>query len=453
MGKYILFAATKRDGSCRSWHKGDWRATKYVLYSDGTCYRTMECVETPPDTEIFRMDAGKLERMKDLLENQFGRTEDRQACDATWWEMHYYAASGRHLHSFRGYVNGVGVLEEIQTLLEKRPDTSGMKLYCGGQAVTKEQVEKAISDYEEKVASPEFQKEPKEAAEFLASPPKVPPVDRRIEYYEFPNGDIVKSVQSDGVYRFDPVKRTWEIDRSLTAEFAWDRPYGETCENLRQKADIRYDLPPFPHESAFKPGNTVLIGAYPQKSLHDFSPISWIVLETTGTTALCIARDCLITSGYCDPKKAYGKPELLWWENSLAREVCNHHFFDNAFSETEKARIVPRALSDVQLGAKCVDPVFLLSEREVLQYFPDCSQRKAKPTPYAIQKGAFPGWGDANGYTCWWILPEENAYGCQDGSIYPKAVFYMGKIGFHGRNGYHTDFTIRPCIQIQYASK
>lgn len=272
-----------------------------------------------------------------------------------------------------------------------------------------------------------------------------------IEYYEFPNGDVVKSIKSDGVYRFNAVKRIWEIDHSLTAEFAWDRPYGEPCEHLRQKVDVSCDLPPFPCEKEFFAGNTVLFGAHPQKTLHDFSPIQWIVLETTDTTALCVSKDCLITSGYCDPQRAYGSPELLWWKNSLAREICNHRFFDNAFSKTEKARIIPRKVSSVQFGKDCVDPVFLLSEQEVQHYFPLNSQKRAIPTPYAIQKGARLGWtAETKNYTGWWILPEENAYGCQDGSIYPKAVFQTGEIQFHSRNIYHGDFTIRPCIQIYY---
>ena len=279
-------------------------------------------------------------------------------------------------------------------------------------------------------------------------------MNRTVAYYEFPNGEIVKRVEMDGVYRFHPIDKTWKIDYSLTAEFAWDRPYGEPCKNLRQQADVGCDLPPFPHESEFTPGNIVFIGAYPQKSAYDFSPIAWVVLETDGETALCISKECLITSAYCDPKKAYGNPALLWWENSLAREICNRHFFDTAFSEEEKARILPREMTQIQLGQKCTDPVFILSEREAIRYFPEHADRKATPTPYALQTGARTGWTDDTKDSCsWWLLPEENAYGCQDGSIYPKAVFPMGEIHFHSRNGYHIDFAIRPCIQIKYRNR
>ena len=271
-------------------------------------------------------------------------------------------------------------------------------------------------------------------------------MEQFIEYYEFPNGTIVKCVPSDHVYRYDPDRKTWDIDYALTAEFAWDKPYGAPCEHLRQKADIRDDLPPFPYAEAFFPGNTVFFGAYPQKSPYDFSPIPWIVLDITGSTALCISRDCLITSGYCNPP-APGKPELLWWEHSVARAVCNQHFLDTAFSDAEKAKLLPRTAATVQNGEKCTDPVFLLTQQEVLQYFPTDAQRKARPTSHARHHGARLGWTeDTKDCTSWWILPEEEAHG----QVYPKAVFQMGEIQFHSRNVYHRDFTIRPCIQIQF---
>lgn len=273
----------------------------------------------------------------------------------------------------------------------------------------------------------------------------------QIEYYELPNGDIVKHIRSDAAYRYNFNQKSWKIDHLLTAVYAWDKPFGKPCLNLRKKIDISCDLPPFPSEFDFYPGNMVLIGAYPQRSPYDYSPIEWIVLETDGTIATCISKDCLITSGYVEPQKAYGKWEMLYWENSLAREICNCLFFENAFSEAEKARIIPRKMTAVQLGKKCTDNVFLLSEQEVHRYFPQDFQKKAKPTQCAINNGARLGWTEETAdYTSWWILPEENAYGFQDGSIYPKAVFQMGEIQFHGRNIYHSDFTIRPCIQIQY---
>ena len=278
-------------------------------------------------------------------------------------------------------------------------------------------------------------------------------MEKQISYDEFLNGQVDKYVESNGVYQFNPMRRTWERDDALTAEFAWDRSYGEPYPQLRQKVDVSCDLPPFPHASEFQPGSTVLIGAYPQRSPHDFSPIAWIVLETRGSTALCISRGCLITSGYCDPRKVYGRPELLWWENSMAREICNHRFLDIAFSAEEKTRLIPREMRSVQLGRQCADSVFLLSEQVAYRYFPSSAHRQARPSPLARSEGAFMGWTeDTEVCTSWWLLPGENAYGIPDGSIYPKAILPTGDSQFHGRNIYHTDFTLRPCILIQFGN-
>ena len=85
---------------------------------------------------------------------------------------------------------------------------------------------------------------------------------------------MVKFVASDGVYQLPPLRRAWERDDALTAEFAWDKPFREPCQLLRQKVDVSCELPPFPHAGEFRPGSTVLIGAYPQRSPHDFSPIA-----------------------------------------------------------------------------------------------------------------------------------------------------------------------------------
>lgn len=79
----------------------------------------MECVEEPQKTMFYRMDADKFEKMKDLLEKQFDRAEARWGCDGIQWEIHHYAPGGRHLHSFRGFVDGISVLEEIRNLLVK----------------------------------------------------------------------------------------------------------------------------------------------------------------------------------------------------------------------------------------------------------------------------------------------------------------------------------------------
>lgn len=264
------------------------------------------------------------------------------------------------------------------------------------------------------------------------------------QYYELPNGQILKQTK-DGVFAYDPAQKTWKEDAHHTSVFAWDRPCGNPCAHLRQKVDLSDVLPPFPAAGAFYPGAIVQFGAYPQESANDFSPIRWLVLQTDGETALCIALECLITAGYCDHEKAQGNPEAIWWENSQARAILNGPFYQDAFSAEEKARILPRTLCVPRQGNPCADPVFLLSEQEVLRYFPEPSDRRARACATAWEKALK---SQDPAYVFWWILPQEDGYPT---GIYPKAVLPNGEINFHGRLVYHPDFSLRPCVQIRYA--
>ena len=158
--------------------------------------------------------------------------------------------------------------------------------------------------------------------------------------------------------------------------------------HLRKKADLSDDIPDFPNEKEFYPGNIVNFGAYPQESENDFSSIQWIVLSTDEETALCISKKALITCRYCDAEETLKNQEALFWENSLARQICNKYFYEDAFSEEEKKRIVPQTISSLKMGKICTDPVFLLSEEQVRQYFPSAESRKAIPTTFAKENGA-----------------------------------------------------------------
>lgn len=192
--------------------------------------------------------------------------------------------------------------------------------------------------------------------------------------------------------------------------------------------------------------DSIEFGAYQQNTDSAKTPIRWKVLNVFDKTALLISEDCLLMSGYCDREKGYGNSWYLMWGNCLAREMCNGVFFHNAFTAEEKYIIEPRDIQETFNGPKCKDEVFLLSESEVILYMGEPQNRKAKPS-VALQSMKTPNGSkvfQSEGYTSWWLLPEEDSHS----SIYPKAVWPNGEIQFHGRNGYHSDFTIRPCIQI-----
>ncbi len=195
-----------------------------------------------------------------------------------------------------------------------------------------------------------------------------------------------------------------------------------------------------------KAGEIIEFGCYPQGKNLEILPIRWKVLHTDAQIALLIAEDGLIMSGYCDMKKAYGNMWYLMWGNSLAREMCNGLFYHKAFNVDEKYIIRPKEMLEPLNGPKCCDEVFVLSENEVVLFMGNNENRKAKPSLGVQSEKTKYGGGvfQLEGYTSWWVLPEEDNYY----NIYPKAVWPNGEIQYHGRNGYHGDFTIRPCIQI-----
>lgn len=193
----------------------------------------------------------------------------------------------------------------------------------------------------------------------------------------------------------------------------------------------------------WKVGDVVKFGKYQQDTSAKYTPIEWIVLDIKNGTALLISKYCLLTTPYCDLQN-------LLWEDSVARQLLNDSFFNDAFNEKEKVRIVMR---DTVLDKKVPvskDRVFLLTEDEVTTYMPTEESRRALPTKKAIAAGARIDM-EPKGYACWWLLPYIDPFVDMNGnfSVYPKAVFQFGGIQYHSRNVYHSDFTIRPAILVR----
>ena len=82
----------------------------------------------------------------------------------------------------------------------------------------------------------------------------------------------------------------------------------------------------------WKVGDVVKFGKYQQDTSAKYTPIEWIVLDIKNGTALLISKYCLLTTPYCDLQN-------LLWEDSVARQLLNDSFFNDAFNEKEKVRI------------------------------------------------------------------------------------------------------------------
>lgn len=176
----------------------------------------------------------------------------------------------------------------------------------------------------------------------------------------------------------------------------------------------------------------VVLGRYEQDNNLDngSEQIEWIVLESDGKSALVLSKNILECKPYNDGFAACN------WESSSLREWLNNDFFEVAFSDGEKARIIESLVPDFDpelitenektddntsisddtstdesdvvetaddTEAEVVnemvltgvyDKVFLLSDFEVFRYLPDDEiiegdEAYAHPTEYAKTQGVW----------------------------------------------------------------
>ncbi len=141
----------------------------------------------------------------------------------------------------------------------------------------------------------------------------------------------------------------------------------------------------------------------------DGSPLTWQILEVDGSRAFVISKYVL------KEERAYNETlSNVTWENCSLRRWLNSTFFDSYFSDNEKSKIVEVKVKNNEdfwywrLGRNTEDKVFLLSRREVVDYFGTEEERIA----------CFP-----DGDTCEWWLRTPGFYWC-----YACSVRYDGKL-------------------------
>lgn len=199
-----------------------------------------------------------------------------------------------------------------------------------------------------------------------------------------------------------------------------------------------------------QPGDIIRFGRYPFAEDGTAAPIEWIVLGISAGDLLLISRYCLDTMGFCGPD--WGNQTPIW-ERSYIRNWLNTDFYSTAFREEEKQRILETSIftdGDPFADTRS-NRVFLLSREQAEQLFPTEEARQARPTPYALKRGARPDlMEEAPGYVSWWVLPCMNQTGGTPPRWdYPQAVYPNGKVLFHSRNIAHVDFTVRPAIRLR----
>ncbi len=238
-----------------------------------------------------------------------------------------------------------------------------------------------------------------------------------------------KSVNADLYARIEALeKKAWQVleeERRKAEEAA--RIAAEKAEEERRRAEEAEAARKAALAQKYAVGQTITFGTYEQG--HGEAPLEWRILAKEAGRLLVISKDILDCRHY----HAINNADVTWESCSL-REWLNESFYEAAFSQEEKARILPSRLPNgnnpergTPGGNSTRDAVFLLSVDEINQYLPEEETRKATPTAYAAAMGGG-GW--------WWLRTPGHhsklaAYIYSDGVLYRQGTdaYWGGRKG------------------------
>ena len=138
----------------------------------------------------------------------------------------------------------------------------------------------------------------------------------------------------------------------------------------------------------------------------------------------------------------------ITWENSDIRKWLNGEFYQKVFSASEKDLVIQVRLDNpdnakypTRGGNSTEDRVFLLSNDEVVRYFPEVSSRTCAPAPLAVLHRARRD--RDNGNVGWWTRTPGFFQG------YASYVLSTGDLGVIGHFADFEDNTVRPAMWIR----
>ena len=180
-------------------------------------------------------------------------------------------------------------------------------------------------------------------------------------------------------------------------------------------------------------GDTFFLGSFEQDNTESNGPedIEWIVLEKSDDRILVTSRYLL------DCRRYHSKNVSVSWATCSLRTWLNETFYQDAFTASEKERIL--TFSDPDSVAE--DKVFLLSLEQVEQYFTTKSSRICRATKYAVSRNAY-----VNSSTggSWWLL---RTAGVDDQHV--VSVNSDGTIDYTGGKVADNRGTVRPALWIR----
>lgn len=198
-------------------------------------------------------------------------------------------------------------------------------------------------------------------------------------------------------------------------------------------------------------GDSFLFGTYEQDcDASSKEPIEWIVLKKEDGCAMLISKYGLDAVPYNTIS------ESITWEKSSIRKWLNNDFFNEAFTEEERAMIPSVDVRNpgnpeysTYPGNHTVDKVFFLDVYEADELFESDESRILLPTQYAITKSAYVHDGveyapECAGNTYWWL----RAPG--DDGQFAAIIDYDGRILHFGLEVEYAKVAIRPVICLYY---
>lgn len=199
------------------------------------------------------------------------------------------------------------------------------------------------------------------------------------------------------------------------------------------------------HEARLNVGKIIKFGSYLPKfcESNKRQSIEWLILDKDSTSMLVISK-------YAIDKKSWGTLAVRenQWETCNMREWLNSDFYNEAFTNEEKALIQsssimpssnPKFPSAVQ-GHMTNDNLFLLSTAEAEKYFMTSNERKCLPHPEYYASYAKNGMN-----VSWWLRTIGGNYNTNF-VTYVKA---HGDINYEGGTYSYSNEYVRPAMRIR----
>ncbi len=185
----------------------------------------------------------------------------------------------------------------------------------------------------------------------------------------------------------------------------------------------------------------VVFGSYEQDNDQSDGkePIEWRVMEIEDGDAMLISRYVLDMLPYNQGNMKTS------WRRSTIRQWLNSTFYDAAFTDEEKGRIVTKEVSTRYDEGTTADPVTLMTCPDALRIFANHQDRQCMATPYAKALGVHQS-KKYGGHTHWWTRnPSWESY---NKASYVAANGGTMKCGAPLTN---RNFGVRPMIYVKAA--